>query len=101
MGNSPPTHHAAHAWTKPHHGVQHYPAGHIRITQDHWATVEDYHGSATLMCWYPGCAFSPQLFNFGTVEEARREGERYVDSGGSLAPREPRALFQNRHVDRA
>ncbi|HEX7324280.1 MAG TPA: hypothetical protein VF292_02860 [Rhodanobacteraceae bacterium] len=43
-----------------------------------------------LLCWYPGCGFRPAKYRFHEAGVAKREGERYVCSGGQLAPRGPR-----------
>lgn len=102
MGDTPTTttSDGQRTWTKPYYGVQHYPAG-ARINKEHWVTVEAYDRSATLNCWYPGCQFSPIVYHFSSVEDARREGERYADSAGALSPRETSALEGVGHADYA
>lgn len=62
-------------WSEPYHGVQHL--GEFG-TQRWWVTVEDHCSWATLNCWFPGCAFSPQESSHTSAAEARAVGEKWL-----------------------
>jgi len=66
------------SWTKPYHGVQHFPAGQPFSLRSHWLTVEDHGTFANLFMWYPGCSCNPKRSSYSTVEGARSAGERWL-----------------------
>lgn len=72
-------------WTTPYLGVQHYPNGQYR-TDSYRASVENYGKFAELVCWHPGCGFSPARYTFQDVITARAAGEAYVRSNGRIVP---------------
>lgn len=60
-------------WTVPFHGVTHLEQKPYRVT------VCAYEGFAVASFWTPGCGFSPRQKDYHTAEEAKEEGEEWLD----------------------
>lgn len=78
-------------WSPLQFGMQHFPDGPI-AGEPHRATVTDFGECAEVLCWYPGCQFSPKSFMFSTMAEAKAAGEAYVRSEGAEMPRPNRTM---------
>lgn len=59
-------------WTKPFHGVTHLGDKPSRVS------VTDRGTWAELMCWYPGCGFSPLRSHHDSAEIAKTLGEQWL-----------------------
>lgn len=77
----------ASAWSRPYCGVSHRGQFGIR---NWWVTVRDHGTFAILLCWFPGCGFSPHETLHGSATEARAAGDAWLevnDPGfGTAAP---------------
>lgn len=62
------------AWSAPLAGLSHL----LSADPNRWATVVDHGTWAELSRWYPGCKFRPIESRFGTVEQAKAAGERWL-----------------------
>lgn len=62
------------SWTTLFHGVTHF--GELRDTHRLTVTVSGH--SATLLKWYPGCAFHPIEEHHDTEREAKEAGEKWL-----------------------
>lgn len=62
-------------WSRPYYGIQHLGDGR---PESYWATVVDYKSFTILKKWFPGCGFDPEEETFYSLEEAIKEGEKYI-----------------------
>ena len=65
-------------WTREFHGLSHYGKF---STKSLWLTVERFPTGAILKRWFAGCGFSPQETWHGSVESAKRAGEKAIKLG--------------------
>lgn len=73
-------------WSPLQFGMQHFPAGPI-AGERFRATATDFGTCAEVLCWFPGCGFSPKSFMFESMAQAKAAGEAYVRSEGAEVPR--------------